>query len=73
MLMFYILFSLVVCLEKGKIGTWKKVVNEWSKWGKDMKRRGQKEHSKQGDKQNKFILNNKSYIDTLKILLILHC
>ena len=38
-----------------------------------MKRREQKEHSKQGDKQNKFILNNKTYIDTLKILLILHC
>ena len=39
----------------------------------DMKRRGQKEHSKQGDKQKKFILINKTYIDTLKILLILHC
>ena len=42
------------------------VVNEWSKWikignkwVKDMKRRGQKEHSKQGDKQNKFILITK--------------
>ena len=37
-----------------------------------MKRRGQKEHSKQGDKQ-KFILVTKNYNDTLKILLILHC
>ena len=29
-----------------------------------MKRRGQKEHLKQGDEQNKFIHNNKTYIDT---------
>ena len=36
-------------------GTSKKVVNEWSQWVKDMKRHGQKEHSRQGDKQNKFI------------------
>ena len=36
-----------------------------------MKRRGQKEHSKQGDEQNKFIHYNKTNIDTLKILLIL--
>ena len=49
--------------------------NEWSqwmkicnKWVKDMKRRGQKEHSKQGDKQNKFIYYNKTDIDTLKIV-----
>ena len=33
-----------------------KVVNEGSQWMKDMKRRGQKEHSKQDDEQNKFIL-----------------
>ena len=46
MLKFYVAFSL--CLEKGRIGTWRQM-NE------DMKRRGQKEHSKQGDKQNKFI------------------
>ena len=52
-------------LEKG---TWKKVVNEWSQWGKDMKRRGQKEHLKQGNKQNKFIYYNKTDIDTLKIV-----
>ena len=45
------------CLE---LGTWKKVVNEWVK---DMKRRGQKEYSIQGDEQNKFIYN-KIYIDT---------
>ena len=64
-------------LEKG---TWKKVEYEWSKWMKiwnkwvkDIKRRGQKEYSKQDDKQNKFILNNKTYVDALKILLILHC
>ena len=31
-----------------------------------MKRRGQKELSKQGDEQNKFIYYNKTYIDTLK-------
>ena len=53
MLKFYIVFSLVVCLEKGRISTWKKQMNE------DIKRRGQKEHSKQGDKQNKFILITK--------------
>ena len=39
-------------LEKGRIGTWRQM-NE------DMKPRGQKEHSKQGDKQNKFILITK--------------
>ena len=33
-----------------------------------MKRRGQKEHSKQGDEQNKFIYYNKTDIDTLKIV-----
>ncbi len=33
-----------------------------------MKRRGQKEHSKQGDKQNTFIHYNKTDIDTLKIV-----
>ena len=33
-----------------------------------MKRRGQKEHSKQGDKQNKFIYYSKTDIDTLKIV-----
>ena len=32
---------------------------------KQMKRRGQKEHLKQSDEQNKFIYyNNKTYIDT---------
>ena len=55
-----------------------KVVNggsQWNKWVKDIqqisknmkqrKRRGQKEHLKQGDEQNKFIYyNNKTYIDT---------
>ena len=30
----------------------------------DMKRLGQKELSKQGDEQNKFIYHNKFYIDT---------
>ena len=34
-------------------GMWMKRINE------DMKRRGQKEHSKQGDSQNKFILLTK--------------
>ena len=47
-------------------------MNEWSQWVKlwvkDMKRRGKKEHSKQGDKQNKFIFYNKTDIDTLKIV-----
>ena len=74
MLEFYIVLWYV--WKKHNIGTWKKVrewMKIWNKWVKDMKRRGQKEHSKQGDKQNKFILNNKTYIDTLKILLILHC
>ena len=33
-----------------------------------MKWCGQKEHSKQGDKQNKFIYYNKTDIDTLKIV-----
>ena len=30
----------------------------------DMQRRGQKEHSKLGDEQNKFIYYNKTDIDT---------
>ena len=33
---------------------------------KDMKRRGQKEHSKQGDKQNKFIFITKHAMIHLK-------
>ena len=43
-------------------------MNEDNEWVKDMKRRGQKEHSKQGDKQNNFIYLNKRDIDTLKIV-----
>ena len=31
---------------------------------KGMQRRGQKEHSKQGDEQNKFIYYNQTDIDT---------
>ena len=41
--------------------------NEWVKdikRVKVVKRRGQKEHSKQGDEQNKFIYYNKTDIDT---------
>ena len=53
MLKFYIVFSL--CLEKGRIGTWRQMSEDMKQMSKDMKRRGQKEHSKQGDKQNKFI------------------
>ena len=45
-----------------------KSMNEWSKWVADMKRRRQKEHSKQGDNQNKFIYYNKTDIDLLKIV-----
>ena len=41
-----------LCLEKGRIGIWRQM-NEDMKWC------GQKEHSKQGDKQNKFILITK--------------
>ena len=44
-----------------------KEANKWricNKWVKDMKRRGKKEHLKQGDEQNKFIYWNKTYIDT---------
>ena len=46
-------------------------MNKINEWVKDMKRRGQKEHLKQGDEQNKFIYYNKTYIDTWKISLIL--
>ena len=49
------MFSLVVCLEKGRIGIWRQM----QQMNENMKRRGQKEHSKQGDKQNKFILITK--------------
>ena len=42
----------------------KKVVNEGKQRVKDRKRRGQKEYSKQGNEQNKFIYHNKTYIDT---------
>ena len=34
---------------------WVKIWNKWVKDMKQMKRRGQKEHLKQGDEQNKFI------------------
>ena len=44
--------------KKGRIGAWKKQMNEDNQWVKDMKRRGQKELSKQGDEQNKFIHYN---------------
>ena len=54
----------IACLEKSRIGTWIKVVNEGSQRVKDMKRHGQKELSKQGDEQNKFIYYNKTYMDT---------
>ena len=46
------------------IGTWIKVVNEEGQRVKDIKRRGKKEHLKQGDEQNKFIYYNKTNIDT---------
>ena len=52
MLRFYIVFSLVLCLEKGRLGTWRQM-QQMKQMNEDMKRRGQKEHSKQGDKQNK--------------------
>ena len=39
-------------------------MNEDNQWVKDMILRGQKEHLKQGDEQNKFIYYNKTYIDT---------
>ena len=38
-----------------------------------MKRRGQNEHSKQGDKQNKCIYYNKTDIDSLKIVCVCVC
>ena len=44
-----------------------KEANEWriyNKLVKDMIRRGQKEHLKQGDEQNKFMYYNETYIDT---------
>ena len=56
------MFSLVVCLEKGKIGTWKQM----KQMSNDMNRRGQKEHSKQNDKQNKFTLITKHALIHLK-------
>ena len=57
-----------VCLEKSRIGTWRQM-KEDMKLVKVVKRRGQKELSKQCDEQNKFIHYNKTYIDTLKISL----
>ena len=39
-------------------------MNKANEWVKDMKRREQKEHSKRGDEQNKFIHYNKTDIDT---------
>ena len=61
-------FRIVFSLDRPNIGTWIKVVNEWNKWVKVVKRRGQKEHSKQDDEQNKFIHYNKTNIDTSKIV-----
>ena len=48
-----------------------KEANEWricNKWVRDMIRRAQKEYSKQSDEQNRFIYDNKTDIDTLKIV-----
>ena len=45
-----------------------KEANEWriyNKLVKDMKRRGKKEHLKQGDEQNKFIYYNKTYLQII--------
>ena len=50
-------------MEKGKIGTWRQM----QQMNDDMKRRGQKEHSKRGDKQNKFILITKHALIHLNI------
>ena len=47
------------CLGKRYMETGSKWMKIWNKWVKDMKQREQKEHSKQGDKQNKFILITK--------------
>ena len=43
------MFSL--CLEKGRIGAWRQMNEDM----KQMSKAGQREHSKQGDKQSKFI------------------
>ena len=63
----YVLFSLEVCLEKrhmekGKIGIWRQM----QQMNVDMKRREQKESSKRGDKQNKFIFMTKHSMMHLK-------
>ena len=50
---------------KGKIGTWRQM-QQMKQMSKDMKRRGQKETSKEGDKQNKFIFITKHAMIHLK-------
>ena len=52
-------------IENGKIGTWRQM-QQMKQMNEDMKRCGQKEHSKQGDKQNKFILIAKHAMIHLK-------
>ena len=58
-------------MDKGSKGIWIKQMNEDMKRVKVVKRRGQKEHLKQSDEQNKSIYYNKINIGTLKISLIL--
>ena len=52
-------------MEKDKIGTWRQM-QQMKPMSEDMKRHGQKEHSKQGDKQNKFIFITKHAMIYLK-------
>ena len=65
-------FSL--CLEKGRIGIWIKQMNEDMKqMSKGYETARTKATFKTRRQAKQIYIYNKTYIDTLKILLILHC
>ena len=71
MLKFYIVFSL--CLEKGRIGRWKQMDEDMKQMSKGYETARTKGTFKTRRQTKQIYIYNKTYIDTLKLLLILHC
>ena len=70
MLKFYIVFSL--CLEKGRIGTWRQMNEYMKQMSKGYETARTKRTFKTRRQTKQIYIYSKTYIDTLKILLILH-
>ena len=68
---FYIVFSL--CLEKGRIGTWRQMNEDMKQMRKGYETVRAKGTFKTRRQTKQIYIYNKTYIDLLKILLILHC